>query len=233
MNNMLLHEGSGDINKIKILIADDHELMRRALRYVLESETDMTIVAEATDGEQAVNYTSKLRPDVVIMDIQMPKIDGIEATKKIKEIAPETIVLVLTAFDDSEYILSILEAGASGYLTKNVVGTEIPNAVRAVIRGDSMLSQMVMKRLLGYALRYPTKKVVLKNGDVLTSTEITILRLIAQGASNKNIAAELDLTLNTVKKYTVSIYEKLGAHSRTEAVLNAQRAGLISINEII
>lgn len=215
------------------MIADDHGLMRQALRYVLENESDMIVIAEAIDGEQAIDYTSKLRPDVVIMDIQMPKLDGIAATKKIKKIAPETMVLVLTAFDDSEYILGILEAGASGYLTKNVIGREIPSAVRAVISGDSMLSEMVMKRLLKYALRYPTKKIALKHGDVLTSTEITILRLIAQGASNKTIAGKLNLTLNTVKKYIMCIFEKLEAHSRTEAVLNAQRAGLISINEIV
>ena len=192
----------------------------------------MMVIGESTDGMETITLASRLKPDVIIMDIQMPRASGIEATKQIKEISPDTIILVLTIYDDNEHVLRILEAGATGYLTKSVIGREIPNAIRAVMNGDSILTEEIMKKLLNYALRYPTKAVTLDFGDKLSEREMEILNLAARGASNKTIAAELDLSLNTVKKYMMTIFSKLQAKSRTEAVINAHQAGLLSIENL-
>jgi two-component system, NarL family, response regulator LiaR len=218
--------------KLKVLIADDHELMCRALRGILEKEPDFVVLGEVNDGEQAIAATLKLKPDIVLMDIQMPKMDGIEATRKIKELSPNTMVLVLTAFDHIEYILKILEAGASGYLLKNVIAREIPNALRSISNGDSMLSSTIMKQLLKYTTEYQIKNNSVNDIEKMTGTEIKILNLIASGVSNKAISQELDLSLNTVKKYIMDIFGKLNVHSRTAAILSARRAGLISTDII-
>jgi DNA-binding NarL/FixJ family response regulator len=188
----------------------------------------MEVIGEATDGGQAVALSAELSPDVVIMDIEMPVLNGLEATRQIRKISPGTIILVLTVHDDREYILHILEAGAAGYLTKKAMGKEIACAIRAVTSGESILSEDIMRQLLAYAFRYPTGPVVLDHGEKLTAREIQVLELVAKGASNKAIAEALDLSLNTVKKYLMGIFDKLHAGSRTSAVINAQRAGLIS-----
>jgi len=220
-----------DSKKISILIADDHELIRQALRTVINNELDMEVIGEAKDGEQAIDLATKLKPDAIVMDIEMPKLSGVEATKRIKEILPDAIILVLTVHDSNEYILRILEAGASGYLTKGIISKDIPTAIRSAINGESILSGEILKKLLKYALRYPTKKEVLDAERNLTDREIEILELVAQGASNKTIASELNLSQNTVKKYMMGIFGKLGANSRTAAVINAQQIGLLSFHE--
>jgi DNA-binding NarL/FixJ family response regulator len=218
--------------QIRVVVADDHELILQALGNILCKETDIDIVGEAKDGEAAVALADKLKPDIVMMDIKMPLLDGIEATKKIKGVSPQTKVIILTAFDDNEYILGTLEVGASGYLLKDIIGEDIPTAIRAVYNGESMLSENVMRRLLCYALRYPNKNITLKREQSFSKIEIRILQLMAKGESNKIIASELNLSLNTVKKYIMNIFEKLDVHSRTAAILNAQRIGLISIDKI-
>jgi len=164
------------------------------------------------------------------MDIGMPVLNGLEATRQIRKVSPDTVILVLTVHDDTEYVLHILEAGAAGYLTKKAMGKEIACAIRAVTAGESILSQDIMKQLLVYASRYPTQPVVLDHGEKLTAREIQVLELIAKGANNKAIAQTLGLSLNTVKKYLMTIFDKLQASSRTSAVINAQRAGLISVD---
>ena len=143
---------------IRVLIADDHDLIRQALRTVIDEEPDMEVVGEASDGEQAVTKALELQPDAVLMDIQMPKLSGVEATERIKRQLPEVIVLVLTVHDSNEYILRILEAGASGYLTKGIISKDIPAAIRAAINGESILSEEILRKLLTYALRYPTSQ---------------------------------------------------------------------------
>jgi DNA-binding NarL/FixJ family response regulator len=225
-----VNETGGSARMTRVLIADDHRFIRQALRSCLDKEQDMEVIGEATDGEQAVALSAELSPDVVIMDIEMPVLNGLEATRQIRKVSPGTIILVLTVHDDREYILHILEAGAAGYLTKKAMGKEIACAIRAVTSGESILSEDIMKQLLAYAFRYPTEPVVLDHGERLTAREIQVLELVAKGASNKAIAETLDLSLNTVKKYLMGIFDKLHAGSRTSAVINAQRAGLISMD---
>lgn len=223
--------GSG-AKPIRVLIADDHDLIRQALRAVIDDEPDMQVVDEASDGEEAVAKALALLPDAVLMDIQMPKLSGVEATRRIKQQLPDVIVLVLTVHDSNEYILRILEAGASGYLTKGIISKDIPAAIRAAINGESILSEEIMRKLLTYALRYPTRQQVdEETPTTLTEREAEILELVAQGASNKVIASELNLSQNTVKKYMMGIFTKLGATSRTGAVINAQQIGLLSRHE--
>lgn len=221
---------SNGLQKIRVLIADDHELIRQALRTVIDNEIDMEVIGEAVDGDQAVDLVIKLKPDAVVMDIEMPKVSGVEATRQIKEHVPDAIILVLTVHDSNEYILRILEAGASGYIIKSIISKDIPNAIRLAINGESILSEQMLKKLLQYALRYPTIKKVSDAELNLTDRELQILELLAQGANNKTIAIELDLSQNTVKKYMMGIFDKLGAESRTAAVINAQRIGLLSVH---
>lgn len=217
---------------IRVLIADDHDLIRQALRAVIDDEPDMQVIDEASNGEEAVAKALELKPDAVLMDIQMPKLSGVEATGRIKKQLPDVIVVVLTVHDSNEYILRILEAGASGYLTKGIISKDIPAAIRAAISGESILSEEILRKLLTYALRYPTRQQMPEEiPTTLTEREAEILELVAQGASNKVIAGELNLSQNTVKKYMMGIFTKLGATSRTGAVINAQQIGLLSRHE--
>jgi len=215
--------------KISIMLADDHPLLRKAVKDVLEQEKDFEVIAEADDGEEAVKLAEELVPDVIIMDITMPKMNGLEATREIHSKLPQIIILVLTVHTDSEHILGILEAGAVGYLTKKVFGQDIIHAVRAVMSGESVLSQDVSQRILRHALAYMPKPSNLDMGVKLTVRDKELLQLMALGRSNKEIASRLGLSLRTVKNYLADIFSKLGVSSRTEAVIYALRHGFISL----
>ncbi len=235
---MVATESSGcsidqsESRKITVLLADDHPLLRQALKSLLEKEDDFEIVAEAGDGEEAARLATELRPDVVIMDISMPKLDGLEATRQIKAACPETAVLALTVHNDDQSILEILQAGAAGYLVKSVFGDEVVQAIRAVVTGDMVLSPSIGQRLLKYAARYPTKPVLLKAGEKLSTRELEILKLTAKGMMNKDIALSLGLELRTVKGHLSNIFSKLGVGSRTEAVITGLRAGFLSLDDL-
>lgn len=211
------------------MLADDHPLVRKALRDVLEKQADFEIVAEAGDGEEAVKIATELVPDVVLMDITMPRLNGIEATRQIKSKCPNIAVLVLTVHDDSEHILGILEAGAAGYLTKRVFGEEVIHAIHSVVAGETVLSAEIFQQILKHAMRYATKPITIAVGEKLTVREIEILNWAAKGKSNKDIAAELNLSQATIKSYLSDIFAKLEVASRTEAVIIGLRAGILTL----
>ena len=217
---------------ITIILADDHPLLRKALKDVLESQPDFRIIAEANDGEEAVKLCTQLKPNVVIMDIGMPKLNGLQATREIKERCPKIIVLVLTVFDDSEHILGIIEAGAAGYLTKNVFGDEVIHAIRGVAVGEMVISPSIFKKIIKDSLQIPRKPIPLESGEKINNRELSILRLAAHGLSNKEIARTLQIGLRTVKSYLSEIFFKLNVGSRTEAVIVALKAGIITFKDL-
>jgi len=219
-------------SKIEIILADDHPLLRQALRDVLEKQPDLAVIAEASDGEEAVKLATELLPDVVIMDISMPIINGLEATKQIKANCPAIAILVLTIHSDNEHLLGILQAGAGGYLTKSVYGDEVINAVRALVSGEMVLSPIVTQQILKYVFQYMPKPRRLNAVDKLTSRELDVLSLAAKGISNKGIALVLGLSLRTVKGYLAEIFSKLNVASRTEAVIVSLRRGVLTLNDL-
>jgi NarL family two-component system response regulator LiaR len=218
--------------KTRIIIADDHPLLRQALKDALAKSTDFEVIAEASDGEEAVKLATELVPDVVIMDISMPNLNGLEATKQIKEINPGVAVLVLTVHSDSEHIMSILRAGAGGYLTKSVYGDEVTHAVRALVSGETVLSPAVSQQIFKYAFQHSTKPKNLGMGNTLSARELAVLNLAARGLSNKDIAQRLGLSLRTVKGYLADLFLKLNVASRTEAVIIGLRQGILTLKDL-
>ena len=227
-----LESNNKESNKTSIILADDHPVVRKAIRNDLEKEADFVVLAGAGDGEEAVRLTSQLTPDVVIMDIGMPKLNGIEATRQIKASHPDIKILVLTVYDDIEHILGILEAGADGYLTKNILVEDIIKSIHLIVAGETVMSPQVFKQVLKYALRHSTKPLRLNTGVKLTLRELEILKLIAKGISNKEIAVELNISSRTVKSHMVDIFRKLDVSSRTAAVITSLRIGFINVDDI-
>ena len=219
-------------NKTKIVLADDHPLLRKALRDLLEKETAFQIVGEAGDGEEAVRLASELTPDVIIMDISMPNLDGLQATQQIKAKYPDIAVLVLTVHTDDECILDILKAGAAGYLLKSAFGDEVIHAIKAVATGDMVLSASIGQRLLSQAARFPTRPVHLEAGEKLSARELEVLKLTARGLSNKDVASALGIKQRTVKGHLGDIFAKLRVASRTEAVIVGMQAGFLSMDDV-
>jgi NarL family two-component system response regulator LiaR len=214
-------------DELTVLIADDHPLVREALHRALDVEEDMKVVAEATDGEEAVRLASELKPNVVVMDIVMPKVNGIEATKKIKEIAPDTAILILTAYDDDEYVLGLLDAGAAGYLLKSARGRDLVGAIRTIRAGESVLHPNIIARLLKRATVTSVKET--KGQGLLSEREAEVLRLVALGMSNKEVAEELFLSQRTVKAHLTSVFNKLNVASRSEAIVKGLQWGLVTL----
>ncbi len=219
------------LEPVRVVIAEDHALVREGTRQILEEQAGVTVVGEAEDGEQAVDLVSRLSPDVVLMDIAMPKLNGIEATRRIKESSPSTSVLVLTAYDDDQYIYALLDAGAAGYLLKNVRGEELARAVRAVAEGESVLHPAIATKVFK---RYTSTGQVSSQEEIepLTNRETEVLAIAAKGLGNKMIARELNLSDRTVQVHLSNIFGKLGVASRTEAVITALRRGLLRLEEI-
>ena len=214
-------------DELTVLIADDHPLVREALHRALDVEEDMKVVAEASDGEEAVKLASELKPDVVVMDIVMPKVNGIEATRKIKEIAPDTAILILTAYDDEEYVLGLLDAGAAGYLLKSARGRDLVGAIRAIRAGESVLHPNIIARLLKRATVTAVKENTAQG--LLSERESEVLRLVALGMSNKEVAEELFLSQRTVKAHLTNVFNKLNVASRSEAIVKGLQWGLVTL----
>jgi DNA-binding NarL/FixJ family response regulator len=210
------------MKKIRILLADDHAVVRQGFQMILGAQTDMEIVAEAGNGREAVERAEKLRPDVVVMDVAMPELNGIEATRRITEASPHTRVLALSMHKDSVYVREILRAGARGYLLKDSPAPDLLAAVRAVASGEGYLSPAVSNAVLDDYRRHVTNPI-----DLLTSREREVLQMLAEGKTNKEIAGVLNLSVYTVDAHRGRIMEKLNLHSINELVRFAVRNGLI------
>jgi len=220
------------MRKVKVVLADDHVLVREGTRNLLEREPDIEVVGEANDGEEAIELATELHPHVVLMDIAMPKINGIEATRQIKTRCPATAVLILTAYDNDQYIVALLEAGAAGYLLKNVKGSDLVNAIRAVNAGESVLHPTIARKVFK---RFTTP--LEKSGETVSSQdlserELEILRLAAKGMSNRDIANELFLSRRTVQAHLSNVFRRMGVGSRTEAVLHALTRGWLTFDDV-
>jgi len=220
------------LDKIKVILADDHVVVREGTRQLLEREADIEVVGEAGDGEEATDLAARLCPDVVLMDIAMPRLNGIEATRRIKGLRPSTAVLILTAYDDDQYITALLEAGAAGYLLKNVRGHELIEAIRAVHGGESVLSPSVARKVLNRFVATPAKSGEKQPLDPISEREMEVLKLAAQGMSNKDIGGELRLSARTVQAHLGHIFTKLDVGSRTEAVLYGLKRGWFSLDDM-
>jgi DNA-binding NarL/FixJ family response regulator len=214
---------------IRILIVDDQRLMRQGLRTLLELEPDMQVAAEAEDGLVALEQYALHQPDVVLMDIRMPLLDGVEATRRLLSRWPGGRVIILTTFDDDQSVFDGLRAGALGYLLKDVSGSELAEAIRTVASGGALIEPSVARKVLAEFTRLaPSGSISMERlPEPLSERELEVLRLLAQGASNRQIAAQIFLAEGTVKNYISSILDKLGVDDRTQAALRARELGII------
>ena len=217
------------MNRIKILLVDDQPLFREGLRTLLSVHPDFEVVGEAGNGAEAIKLARSLLPLVVLMDLQMPILDGVAATRHLHEEQPDCRVIVLTTFDDDERVFDGLRAGAVGYLLKDAPSEKLAEAIRVAARGETFLQPSVAAKVVAEFARLSRKTVVTANPVVepLSEREIDVLRLIAQGASNREIASALFLAEGTVKNHVTNILGKLGARDRTQAALKARDSGLI------
>jgi NarL family two-component system response regulator LiaR len=224
--------GNTSTEKIKIIVADDHTVLREGTRKILEEEPDMEVIAEAYDGEEAVRLATELKPDIVLMDIAMPKLDGIDATKQIKHACPDVNVLILSAHDDDQFVFKLLQAGAAGYLLKTVHTQELVSGVRAVHQGESVLHPTIARKVLSrIAMTSGKPSNAIMSGE-LTEREIGLLRLMTRGLTNKEIAGELGLSIRTVQGHVAQIFNKIGVSSRTEAVVRGLQKGYITLEDV-
>lgn len=201
------------MDKIRILLADDHTVVRQGLRALLEVEQDIAVIGEADTGRSAVQLAKKLQPDVVVMDIAMPQLNGLEATRQIMRENPNAKVLVLSSYNDDEYVHQLTGAGAVGYLLKQTAATELLKAVREACKGNAYFSPSISKRILEqYREAFLNGNRVRQRSDFLTTREAEVLQLIAEGAPNKQIAAELCISIKTVEKHRQQVMNKLNIH---------------------
>ncbi|MFF5209363.1 response regulator [Streptosporangium sp. NPDC000396] len=221
---------SGD--PIRVLIVDDHALIRRSLEMALAAETDIEVVGEASDGQEAVELADRLTPDVMLMDVRMPRRNGIEATREIKASVPSTRIIMLTVSDEEEDLFEAIKAGATGYLLKNVQLDEVPEAVRGVHEGQSLINPAMAAKLITEFANMSRKEAE-RPPQVpvprLTDREMEVLRLVAKGMNNREIAKQLFISENTVKNHVRNILDKLQLHSRMEAVVYAVRERMLEI----
>ncbi len=216
---------------LRVLIADDHALFRRGLEMVLEKEPDIEVVGEAIDGDHAVEKAQELMPDVVLMDVRMPKNSGIEATQRIKELLPHVKIMMLTISDEEADLYESIKAGASGYLLKEISTEEVAEAIRSIVAGHSRISPAMASKLLTEfaAMTKRTDERQELPPPRLTDRELEVLKLVAQGLNNRDIAKQLFISENTVKNHIRNILEKLQLHSRMEAVIYAVRQNILEI----
>lgn len=214
------------MSKIRVLIVDDHAILREGIHALLALQDDIEIVGEAADGREAVDKARQLEPDVILMDVAMPLMDGLEATRRIRKENPKAKILILTQYDNKEYVLSSIKSGASGCVPKRAVASELVSAIRAVHRGDSFLYPSVTKFLVEDYLQ----RVEEDPYDRLTAREREVLKLVAEGRTNREIAGLLSVSVKTVLGHRTNLMEKLGIHNRTELIKYAIRKGLITVD---
>jgi RNA polymerase sigma factor (sigma-70 family) len=216
------------LKKIRILIADDHGIVRKGLRLQLEQHSDFEVVGEATEGREAVRMADELAPDVVIMDIAMPNLNGIQATTQVVKKNPQIAVIILSMYSDETYLMRTLAAGAKGYLLKDSADVDLHRAVEVVAQGKPFFSPAIADTLLEDYMRQLQQRGLQDSYDLLTEREKEILQLVAEGRSNKDVASILNLSTNTVETHRTRIMQKLDLHSTAEIVLYAVRKGIIS-----
>lgn len=223
------------MDKIRIVLVEDHVLVREGTKDMLNRQPDFQVVAEAGDGEEAINLVSELCPDIVIMDIELPKINGIEATKRIKASNPTISVLVLTAYDNDQYIFALLEAGAAGYLLKDASTSELIQTIRAVYAGELVLHPIVARKVINYFAKHTSSARAKESvePDPLTEREMDVLKLASKGMTNREISQNLVISIRTVQVHLSNIFGKLKVGSRTEAVLHALRKGWLKLEDTI
>jgi DNA-binding NarL/FixJ family response regulator len=205
--------------KISVLLVDDHSLVRRGFRRMLEDEVDIHVVGEASDGEEAVNLARSLKPQVVVMDCALPGISGLQATRKILQLAPETLILMLSMHSEETWVRQAMDAGARGYVLKNAMDLELGSAIRRMMKGETVLDGQLSRQ----------ENLTGERNAGLTPREVEILRLICDGKSNKEIAVQLELSANTVAVHRANIMDALGIHKTAELVVYAIRNGLVNI----
>jgi DNA-binding NarL/FixJ family response regulator len=220
------------VEKIRVIIAEDHAVVREGTRQLLERHGDIEVVGEAANGAEAVALVERVKPDVAIVDISMPVMGGIEATEKIKAGRPATAVLILTAYDDDQYVFALLAAGAAGYLLKDVPAAEVVRAVRAVHAGEPVLHPAIARKILARFAAERQREQPPPEGELLTERERDVLRLAACGMSNSRIADHLSVSIRTVQAHLTHIFDKLGVGSRTQAVIAGLRRGLIDLEDL-
>lgn len=222
------------MQKITVLLADDHTVVRQGLRALLVVEGDIEIVGEAETGRQAVLMAKKLLPDVVVMDIAMPLLNGLEATRQITKQLPDTKVLVLSSYSDDEYVQQLTEAGAAGYLVKQTAANDLLKAIREARKGNAFFSPAIAKRLRDQCREaFVSGQPVRKRTDYLTSRESEVLQLIAEGQANKQIAAELSISIKTVEKHRQQVMNKLNIHDVAGLTRHAIAKGIIESNAAV
>ncbi|MEZ4502263.1 MAG: response regulator transcription factor [Dehalococcoidia bacterium] len=212
--------------RIRVMIVDDHTVVRDGIASLLEADEAFEVAGHASDGVEAVERAPAIKPDVVLMDLRMPRMDGVEAMRRLREASPDLRFIVLTTFDTDEYIFEAIEAGARGFLLKDSSRDDLFRAIRAVHQGDSLIEPSVAARVLDRMARMTRGE---STGPTLSERELEVLRLIALGRANKEIAAELTLSESTVKTYVARVFDKLDASGRTEAVTKALQLGLINL----
>ncbi|MEW6189662.1 MAG: response regulator transcription factor [Actinomycetota bacterium] len=221
------------MEKIRVLIVDDHTVFRQGLCKLLEAEEDICVIGEASDGSEAIEMVKNLGPDIVLMDIEMPNVDGIKATTEIKEMYPNTEVVALTAYEDDEHLFKAIRAGSTGYISKHSSADEIVEAIKTVSRGESMITPSLSRRILKKFTSL--SKMSKSHRDLLwsdlTKREIEILKLLCEGKTNSQIAEILFISERTVKNHIYNIYQKLQCNTRTEAMLKGIKLGLLDLDE--
>jgi DNA-binding NarL/FixJ family response regulator len=214
--------------RVKVLIADDQTLFREGIKDLLENEKSIEVIGEAADGNEVVRLAKKLRPDVILMDIKLPHLDGVSATRLIRKELPNTNVLILSSYEDEAHVMESIQAGANGYLSKMLPAAELVNALKAFANDGVMIPQQVMGKLLQGLRQMSTGE---GSPVSLTKTEIRVLVLLGSGRSNKEIAAKMDCSVKTIKNHLNAIFQKLEVSNRTEAVVRGIEMGLISPEE--